>query len=115
MAGKIEFIEGVLLSVYAMTNLFFRITSYTLAIMFFKWWSLWLFATVILMSLICIKHYNKEEQKHFNILTSAVASVFSPFVRYDDTHWMSMKTSEATEVKRKYISKQRDKLSSKIG
>ena len=41
--------------------------------------------------------------------------LFSPFVMYEDTHWMSLETKVKKEINTEDISRNRDQLSSEIG
>lgn len=78
--------ENLLVCVYAISNVAFRLGSFSLSILYFKEWSIILFMLMGLINVICIYRYDKHKRKRFSVATSAAVSMFAPLASSDQPH-----------------------------
>ena len=108
------FYEVVLVSGYAFCNFFYRLSSFALAVIYFKQWSIILFISLALVNIICILRYNAQKRADFSIVTSAVISMFTPFVSSDQTHRAHTKTNTIEPQTKKINTTHKRKLAARI-
>ena len=85
-AESSSFYEIVLVAGYAFCNFFYRLSSFALAVIYFKLWSIILFVSIAFVNVICILRYDVPKRADFSVVTSVVISMFTPFVSSDQTH-----------------------------
>ena len=85
--------ENFMVCSYAISNIAFRLGSFSLSIIFFKEWSITLFITIGLINIACIYQYDKYKRKRFSVVTSAVVSMFTPLASSDQPHQYQTRTN----------------------
>ena len=117
LAGKLGLKDGIYLVVFAVTNSFFRITSFALAILHFKHLSIALFLLLFLINCLTIVRHDEEEVKSFSLLTSSVTSIFCPFLADEETQWLNLPNEDDKKKNCEEITRNRNRneLSAKIG
>ena len=78
--------ENLAVCGYAFCNFAFRLGSFTFAIIYFREWSIILFGIIGYLNVVSIIQDNSSERKSYSIITSAVISMFAPFISSDQPH-----------------------------
>ena len=94
LAGRLKFSQSLMLIVFISLNAFFRISSFALQIMFFNYWSFLLFIVIFLTNFIIIFRYDDEKRRGISVSTSSFTAIFTPFVAYEETHWMDVPNAD---------------------
>ena len=98
LAGKLKNSESMMSIAFICSNAFFRITSFALSIMFFNFWDIILFVVLFVVNFICIFRYDAENRRGISVYTSSYTAIFTPFVAYEDTHWMDVASSDNNRI-----------------
>ena len=120
LKGSIEitessrFEEVVLVVGYALCNFVFRLSSFALAIIYFKVWSIVLFVTIFVVNFICILRYDEPKRKDFSIITSTIISIFTPFISSDQPHKYQLVSKHYIKHERKSQSMRKRNLSGRM-
>ena len=78
--------EKIFVCGYALCNFVFRLASYALAIMYFKEMSVILFLSIAIVNVTIIFRYDVPKRKDISVVTSAIISMFTPFVSSVEPH-----------------------------
>ena len=120
LKGSIEitessrFEEVVLVVGYALCNFVFRLSSFALAIIYFKVWSIVLFVSIFVVNFICILRYDEPKRKDFSIITSTIISIFTPFISSDQPHKFQLVSKHYIKHERKSQSMHKRNLSARM-
>ena len=120
LKGSLEIAEskslGEIISVcgYALCNFVFRLGSFALAIIYFKPWSVILFVTIAIINVTCIIQHDAHNRKMFSFVTSAMISMFAPFMSSEQPHRFQLVDNQEDESDIKERARKRRNLSSKM-
>ena len=120
LKGSLEIAEskslGEIVSVcgYALCNFVFRLGSFALAIIYFKPWSMILFVTIAIINVTCIIQHDAPNRKMFSFVTSAMISMFAPFMSSEQPHRFQLVDNQENESDIKERARKRRNLSSKM-
>ena len=78
--------ENIAVCGYAFSNLIFRLGSFSFAIIYFREWSIILFSLVAFLNVMSIIRDETSKRESFSIATSALISIFTPFISSDQPH-----------------------------
>ena len=78
--------ENLAVCGYAFCNFAFRLGSFSLAIIYFREWSIILFGIIAFVNVVSIIQYDSSERRSYSIITSALISMFAPFISSDQPH-----------------------------
>ena len=106
--------EKVFVCGYALCNFVFRLTSYALAIMYFKEMSVILFLAIAIVNVTIIFRYDKPKRKDISVVTSAIISMFTPFVSSVEPHRFQLIDDVVTQEEAEEHTRHKKILSSKM-
>jgi len=78
--------EKIYVCCYATCNLIYRISSFSLAILYYQQWSILIFLSILILNVTCIIRHDSSKRKGVSVVTSAIISVFTPFLSSDQPH-----------------------------
>ena len=120
LKGSLEIAEskslGEIVSVcgYALCNFVFRLGSFALAIIYFKPWSIILFVTIAIINVTCIIQHDAPDREMFSFVTSAMISMFAPFMSSEQPHQFQLVDNQENKSVIKERARKRRNLSSKM-
>ena len=94
LAGKLKSSQSLMFVTFISSSAFFRITSFAFMIMFFNYWSFSLFIAIYVINFIIIFRYDNEGRRGISVSTSSFTAIFTPFVAYEETHWMDVPSAD---------------------
>ena len=106
--------ENLFVCGYAICNFVFRITSFSLAILYFKQWSSILFVLVLVINVVIIIRYDVSKREGYSIATSALISIFTPFISSDQPHRFQVISADNKDDKSKRNLTQRRCMSAQM-
>ena len=119
LKGSLEVVESTnwrekfVVCGYALSNFIFRLSSFVLSLMYFREWSALLFGTIFIINVTTIIRYDSGKRKRISVITSAIISMFTPFVSSEEPHLFQWKNSNLKHQNIEY-SRHRRNLSSRI-
>ena len=119
LKGSLEVVESTnwrekfVVCGYALSNFIFRLSSFVLSLMYFREWSALLFGTIFIINVTTIIRYDSGKRKRISVITSAIISMFTPFVSSEEPHLFQWKNSNLKHHNIEY-SRHRRNLSSRI-
>ena len=120
LRGSLEVVEStkwrekLVVCGYALCNFIFRLSSFALSLMYFKEWSALLFGTIFIINVTTIVRYDSTKRKRISVITSAIISIFTPFVSSEEPHLFQWKRTSLKHRQLIEYSRHRRNLSSKI-
>ena len=106
--------EQIIVCGYAICNFVFRLGSFALAIIYFREWSIILFVVVTILNVTCIIRYDLSKRSKFSIATSAIISMFAPFMSSDQPHLFQQIPTNESLLTMKRKARHRRNLSSQM-
>jgi hypothetical protein len=113
-AESINTKEKIFVCGYALCNFVFRLTSYALAIMYFKEMSIILFLVIAIVNVTIIFRYDVPKRKDISVVTSAIMSMFTPFVSSVEPHRYQLIDDGVTKEEAEEHTRNKKILSSKM-
>ena len=109
-----NWLEQLKVCLYGACNLFIRLPSLAMAIIYFGEWSVILLVVILIANFTVIVRYDRIKRKTFSASTSVMVSVVTPFVSSDQTNMYQRTDNDESTTSNDEDKENRRRLSAKV-